>query len=121
VCGLVAGATEDLAGARIDVDPDDAAAAHELQAVDAGAGIELWAEIVSAAHARQNARFDRAERQEMAVPSALIGRLLLALARTCIGRRRQRRGADHKPEGGGKEGGTQGHLKFASNLVSTPG
>ena len=80
MCGLVAGASEDLSGARIDVDPDDAAAAHELPAIDAGAGIELGAEIIASAHTGEDTGFAGAQRQEMAVASAILGRLPLAVA-----------------------------------------
>src|SRR3954467_1141226 len=94
-----AGAAEDGAGAGVDVDPHDLRPAHELEAVAAGDGVELGAEIGEATHLGHDAVLDVAQRQEAALLLALERLVLLALVRA--------RGKVRDRRGGGREGGEE--------------
>ena len=50
---------------RVDVDPDDAAVLHELQAI--GAAVDLRAEIIGAAHERHDPALDLRKRHRAAL------------------------------------------------------
>src|SRR4051812_44290324 len=97
---------DDLARAGVDVDPDDALAAQELEAVAADVGIIFGAEIGEAAHLRDDSGLDRAQRDDSAVAGALERFRLLALARS-----RRRRGGQQggHAEQGDEEGGGGTH------------
>src|SRR4051812_4890766 len=114
-----AGAAEDGAGARVDVDPHHLRAAHELEAVAAGDGVELRPEIGEAVHLRDDAVLDVAQRQEAALLLALERLVLLAL----VGARRKvrRRRGGGREGGGEKEGTRHGYSFFPfSGRIGTP-
>ena len=73
---LVPAAPNDAAGGGLDVDPDDPAPAHELQAVSTA--IEFRPEIVGAAHERHDSALNHRQRHGAALAGRFERTVLIA-------------------------------------------
>ena len=104
---------DDLAGARVDIDPDDLPAANEPQPVKRRRRIELGTEIVEAAHAGDDPRLDGSKRHDPALLERPESGVLLAAGPAPF---RWRRGGGQAKGGGGKKKITHYHVHHAGGI-----
>ena len=88
----MAGATDDLPRATVDIDIDNRSTAHELEPIHPRIGIEFRAEVIATGHTCDNPLLNFVQRQDLASLTRGKGAILVALTARVGGRRQGKAG-----------------------------